>query len=270
MTSETSHPLHVTDADLDFYRDNGYFIYNHQLLPRDKFDRLKTVFDGLYDNLSEGERPEAMDVPHFSHPELFEWLMDKDVLDFVEQFIGPNIAVWSSHFLCKPPARGLRVPWHEDSAYWAGRLSEFRVLTVWLAIDDSDLENGCMRIIPGTHDHGFSDYAPVNAEEHVFDQEIVADQVDDDQAVDLVVRAGQCHIHHAKTIHGSNPNTSDRRRCGYTMRYMPTTTKVIMEDPDEHAIYLARGKDLAGNEYGDPTKKFSVPTRMRTAKLKGD
>ena len=57
--------------------------------------------------------------------------------DFVERFIGPDIALWSSHFICKPSGDGQRVPWHEDSAYWGARLSEHEVLTVWLAIDDS-------------------------------------------------------------------------------------------------------------------------------------
>ena len=270
MTSETTHQLQLSDSDVNFYRENGYFIYQHPLLQPEKFAALKSFFDNLYENLADGQRPEAMDVPHFSHPELFEWLLDDDILDFVEQFLGPNIALWASHFLCKPPHRGLRVPWHEDSAYWKGRLSDYEILTVWLAIDDSDVGNGCMQVIPKTHHHGFSNYAPVNAEEHVFDYEIVADQIDESRAVDLALQAGQCHIHHAKTIHGSNPNTSNRRRCGYTMRYMPTSTKVIMEHPDEHAIYLARGKDLAGNKYGDPTKTFNVPTRMRTTKLTGD
>ena len=57
-----------------------------------------------------------MDVPHFKHPELFEWLLADEVLDFVEAFIGPDIALWSSHFISKPPGDGKRVPWHEDSA----------------------------------------------------------------------------------------------------------------------------------------------------------
>ena len=78
-----------------------------------------------------------MDVPHFAHPELFGWLLADEVLDFVEAFIGPDIVLWSSHFISKPPGDGKRVPWHEDSAYWNERLSEHEVLTVWLAIDDS-------------------------------------------------------------------------------------------------------------------------------------
>ncbi len=258
MTSPTAHPIHVDEADVQFYNENGYFIYQHPLFPTEKFQQLKNFFEDLLNNLPPEKRPEAMDVPHFAHPELNEWLLADEVLDFVEPFLGPNIALWSSHFICKPPADGQRVPWHEDSAYWGERLDKHQVMTVWLAIDDSTVENGCMRVISGTHRHGFSDYGPVDdPDKNVFGREIIPEQVDENRVVDLEVLEGQCHVHYAKMVHGSNANTSAKRRCGYTMRYMPTSVK--MKDPpkrSEHAIYLARGKDLAGNQYADPTTQF--------------
>ena len=259
MNTTQSHPLYVGDAAVQFYRDHGYFIYPHPLFPQEKFQRLQGLFAGLLADLPEGKRPEAMDVPHFAHPELFEWLLADEVLDFVEAFIGPDIVLWSSHFISKPPGDGKRVPWHEDSAYWAPRLDKHEVLTVWLAIDDSTRENGCMRVVADTHNHGFSDYESVDSATHVFSREIVAEQVAQERVVDLEIKAGQCHIHHAKTIHGSDPNTSARRRCGYTMRYMPASVKVLGDSP--HAVYLARGEDRAGNQYGDPTVPFVAGIR---------
>ena len=163
-----SHSLHVTAEDVQFYRDHGYFVYQHPLFPAEKFQRLQAFFAGLLADLPAGKRPEAMDVPHFAHPELFEWLLADEVLDFVEAFIGPDIVLWSSHFISKPPGDGKRVPWHEDSAYWNERLSEHEVLTVWLAIDDSTRENGCMRVVADSHRHGFSDYVEVDHNTHVF------------------------------------------------------------------------------------------------------
>ena len=263
MTSMSAHPLHVDEADVQFYNEHGYFIYQHPLFPAEKFQRLKDFFEELVVNLPPDKRPEGMDVPHFAHPELFEWLLADEVLDFVERFIGPDIALWSSHFIAKPPTDGRRVPWHEDSAYWGERLSKHAVMTVWLAIDDSTTENGCMRVVSGTHNHGFSDYEPVDEpEKHVFSREIVPEQVDESKVVDLEVLQGQCHVHHSKMVHGSNANTSQKRRCGYTMRYMPTSVKVkTLPERSTHAIYLARGKDLGGNEYGDPTRPFVAGIR---------
>ncbi|MEE2657748.1 MAG: phytanoyl-CoA dioxygenase family protein [Candidatus Latescibacterota bacterium] len=248
------HRLHIDDTDVAFYREQGYFIYQHSLFPEDRFRALQSFFEKLLAELPEGKRPESMDVPHFNHPELFDWLLADEVLDFVERFIGSDIALWASHFICKPPKTGQRVPWHEDSAYWGERLSEHEVLTIWLAIDDSNRENGCMRAVAGSHDNGFSDYEDVaNPEVHVFGNEIVAEQVDESRIVDLEVKAGQCHIHHSRIVHGSQRNTSGRRRCGYTMRYMPTRVKMIQAPGrPRHQIYLARGQDLGGNEYGEP------------------
>ena len=110
-----------------------------------------------------------------------------------------------------------------------------------------------------SHRHGFSDYVEVDHNTHVFGREIVAEQVDQARVVDLELRAGQCHIHHGKIIHGSNANTSAKRRCGYTMRYMPATTK--MRPTQSHAVYLARGRDRAGNEYGEPGVPFAPGIR---------
>lgn len=250
------HPIHISKGDVKKFHEDGYLIYHHPVFPEDKFVRLKAFFENLLDNLPPGKRPEAMDVPHFAHPELFEWLLADEVLDLVEPFLGPNIALWSSHFICKPKGDGLAVPWHEDSAYWNSLLDRQEVVTVWLAIDDSTVENGCMRIIPKTHHHGFSDYEPVDRERHVFGSRVKPEQMDESTAVDCEIKAGEAHLHHAKLIHGSNANTSDKRRCGYTMRYMPTNIKHIVENRRwPHQIYLARGRDLGGNAYGDPTKQ---------------
>lgn len=256
MMSSASHPIHLTDQDVAFYNKQGYLLYHHQLLPEVKFARLKDFFEGMLADLPEGARPEGMDVPHFAFPELHEWLLADEVLDFVERFIGPDIILWSSHFLCKMPGKGLTVPWHEDSAYWGDALDQHKVITVWLGIDDSQPENGCMRIIPGTHHDGFSDYEEVDRERNVFPTQIDPSRIDEGKAVDLAIRAGECHVHHAKAMHGSNANTSRKRRCGYTMRYMPSEVKFNGAEKYQQAIYLARGRDKAGNTFADPTQRF--------------
>lgn len=241
----------------DFRRD-GFILYDKPVFEGKKFERLKSHFEVLLEKWVGWNKrsPEHMDVPHFADPGLFEWLLDDQVLDLVEPLIGPDIALFSSHFICKPAKVGKRVPWHEDSAYWKGRLDPMEVVTIWLAIDPSTPENGCMRVIRGTHDNGFSDYVPVsNPDREVFGTEVRKGVFNEDQAVDCVLKPNTCSLHHAKLIHGSHANTGTMRRCGYTMRYMPTSVKYTQSTPgDPFQIYLARGKDRAGNHYSDPTK----------------
>jgi len=251
----------LTPQQVKFYEEQGYLLFDQPVFEAAKFNRLADHFEGLlvrWRELAGDERsPEHMDTPHFYDTALFDWLFDDQVLDIVESIIGPDIALFSSHFICKPPGVGKRVPWHEDSSYWRGRLDPMEVVTIWLAVDPSSPANGCMRVIPGTHVNGFSEYEAVkDPNKQVFGSEIKPDQFDESSAVDMVLKPNQCSLHHGKLIHGSAPNQGAMRRCGYTMRYMPTTVKHTGRDDMRFQIYLARGKDRAGNTYGDPHKTY--------------
>ncbi len=267
MTTSTSAPARLSDEQVQAYDRDGYLIVTDPILPEDKFNKLKDYFEGLLDNLATDQRPEAMDVPHFAHPELFEWLFADEVLDLVEPIVGPNIVLWSSHFICKPKGDGRRVPWHEDSAYWKGQLDPMQVCTVWLAIDLSTKANGCMYVIPGTHDNGFSDYDPVDASKNVFSTEIKPSHRKDQLALPIELHPNQASLHDGKLQHGSPANTSTMRRCGYTMRYMPASVHFASSHVNHngavHQIYLTRGKDQAGNTYADSSKAYPELARFR-------
>src|SRR5439155_22341496 len=125
-----------------------------------KFGRIftQTEMDALRDHVDEkiaalpsGVRPEEMDRPHFTDAWLFRYLTHPRVLDVIEDLIGPDIVLWSSHFITKPKGDGKGVPWHTDGAYWRKRLAPMNVITLWLAVDESTLENGCMRVVAGSH-----------------------------------------------------------------------------------------------------------------------
>src|SRR5262249_2948821 len=150
----------VTPAEVEQFRRDGYLVCHRQLFAGPQFRGLKETFERILEQRPEGKKPEDLDVPHYAYPELFQWLLAEPVLDMVEQFVRPASALGSSHFISKPPGKGRAVPWHEDSAYWKGMLEPQEVVTVWLAIDQSARENGCMRVIPGSHSHGFSEYEP--------------------------------------------------------------------------------------------------------------
>lgn len=235
------------------YRREGWVKIDRPIFSPDKFQRLKDHFEKKLAALPAGERPEGMDVPHFTDLALFEWLLAPEVLDLVEPLLGPDIALFSSHFICKPKGNGKRVPWHEDSAYWRGMIYPAEVVTVWLAIDPSTLENGCMQVIPGTHTHGYSDYDPVDPAKNVFATEVRAAQRDDSKRVPVELAANHASLHDGRIIHGSDANTSDKRRCGYTMRFMPARLKLQEAAYDYHQLFLARGEGHGVNRYGSST-----------------
>lgn len=255
MSTCTAPSPTLSPAEVARFRRDGYLLPARPVLPADDFADLAACFERLLaDWVARGGRPEHMDVPHFHHPELFRWLLHPAVLDLVEPLIGPDIALFSSHFVCKPAGDGRRVPWHEDSAYWRGQWDPMEVVTVWLAIDPSDLGNSCMHVIPGSHGDGYSQYDQVQGEQAVFASEIRAGSFDATAAVPCILAPNHCSLHHAKLIHGSAANASARRRCGYTMRYASAAHRFdhMANSEGRFQIYLARGQDRAGNRYGQP------------------
>ncbi len=257
----------ITPEEKATYVKEGWIGYHHPVLAQAKFDRLKRHFESKLASLPDGARPEQMDVPHFTDIALFEWLLDADVLDLVEDILGPDIDLFSSHFIAKPAGGSMRVPWHEDSNYWRDMLDPMEVVTVWLAIDDSDERNGCMYVIPRTHDNGFSEYYNVDPNKNLFVTEIRKGQFDESKQVPVVLKENEASLHHAKLIHGSPANTSSRRRVGYTMRYIASSTRLNPNNLAMHQLYHARGKDFGVNRYGDPSRTY--PQLMAGRRLKG-
>ena len=237
-------------AEIEFYHKNGYVLHCQQIFSPEKFARLNDIFEEQL--AQKGDKlSDELDTPHFRDERLLEFLLADEVLDLVEPFIGPNIGLFSSHFICKDPFKGRATPWHEDSAFWKPHFDRFdKIITVWLAIDRSFKDNGCMRVIPGTHINGFSEYEHIDGLTNTFDSGIKNDQFDESQAVYFELDRGECSLHDSRIIHGAKANTSPYRRCGYTMRYFATDHKVSVDSyPDGFRIWLGRGKDLAGNPF---------------------
>jgi len=169
---------------------------------------------------------------------------DSRLLDVAESFIGPNMALFASHYICKPPRTGQQVLWHQDGSYWP--LDPMEVVSLWLAASDSTAENGCLRVIPGTHTLDLQELQQRDDVENVLSSGIDESHVCEADAVDLVLQAGDVSIHHPNVIHGSNENRSDQWRMGLTIRYIPTSTRILT---DLHSLLL-RGEAIAGiNEY---------------------
>lgn len=263
----TNRANRLTCEQISRYRHDGYVVFDAPVLAPERFAALKGYFETMLVALGSGERPEAMDVPHFVRPELLSWAFDPAILALVEPIVGSDIALFSSHFICKPGGHGKRVPWHEDSAYWRGLIEPMEVCTVWLSIDRSTRENGCMMVIPRTHaegTRGYSAYESVQGEDAVFPTEIVKAGRNDAARVYIELEPNQASLHDARLQHGSETNTSDLRRCGWTLRYCSTGVTFNQERFDGgHQVYLAQGRDRGGNRYADAERSYPEVMQRR-------
>ena len=180
---------------------------------------------------------------HKSHL-LFTWLDElirhPGILDAVEDVLGPNILCWGSSFFIKEPRNPGFVSWHQDSTYWG--LDPADIVTAWVALSDSTVENGAMRVIPGTQAMAQIEHRDTFAADNLLSrgQEIAVD-VDESQAVSLVLQAGEMSLHHVRLVHGSEPNPSEHRRIGFAIRYLPTHVRQVVGTAD--SATLVRGVD---------------------------
>jgi len=226
------------------------------MTPMEQYERDGyAVFENVLDAALIGQVSEHVEWLQKKHPELrpekLDWFLvaedpfwvnliaDERLLDIAEKFIGPNIALFASHYFSKPPHDGLPVLWHQDGSYWP--LDPCEVVTLWLAVDDSTPENGCLRVLPGTHRLEFQEHVRETSIENVLSSGIAG--IDESAAVDVILKAGSVSVHHPNLIHGSNANTSDKRRCGLTIRYIPTSTRITKPIG---APFLIRGEAVPG------------------------
>ncbi len=211
--------------------------------------RYRRLFDAL--EAQEGKEKARIGLldRHFDQSFLWELATSPRILDCVEALIGPDVLLLATHFFCKYGPEEKFVAWHQDATYWG--LEPPQALTVWYAVDDSDVDNGCMRVIPGSHREGLREHGKATAEGNLLsiNQEVPVSPTEEHAAVDLVLRAGEVSLHDGWLIHGSLPNRSPRRRCGLTLRYVPTSVKpaALNSMGKRWQAILVRGTDREQN-----------------------
>ncbi len=182
---------------------------------------------GYLDRLEQAERdyPEQLNAQNRNNPHLAFKFIDELVhhpiiLDAVEDLIGADIALWGSLFFIKEPSSSHFVSWHQDATYMG--ITPHNYVTPWLALSPSNLESGCMSMIPGSHRASIQNHRDTFNENNILTRGQVIENVDENSAVQLILKPGQMSLHHATIIHGSQPNRSDRRRVGFAMQaFMP-------------------------------------------------
>ncbi len=254
---------HLSNSEIARYERDGQ-VTPQWRLPADELAKLRFALDALLASRSD-VRPDFVALPHtpWSATDgvdiaraFFELATLPALLDIVQQIIGPDIILWASAVFCKPAATGLEVPWHQDGQYWPIRPRA--TVTVWIALDDVDVGNGCMRYIPGSHRMGEFSHDVSPREDLVLNNVLNDPRIDLTTLRNIELTPGQVSLHDVALVHGSQPNTSGRRRAGYALRYMPSTSHYDRElamgavsatvpvEFKQRPIWLLRGIDRCG------------------------
>ena len=182
---------------------------------------------------------------------------DPEIVELVSGVLGEDVILWGCHVFCKPATEGYETPWHQDGHYWPIR--PLATCTVWVALEPSTVENGCLRVIPRSHAaRKLHDHLHEERSDLTLNQRLADRTFDESQAVDLELQPGQMSLHDVYMIHGAAANRSTRRRTGVALRYMPATSVFernlrpadgktgLALDFAKRPIWMVRGIDRSG------------------------
>jgi hypothetical protein len=250
-------PNILTPAQIAAYETEGY------LAPVKVMDEADAVqLRGKLEILEAGMGgPLRGDIRHKAHllfPFLADLVRHKAILDAIEDVLGPDLLCWNTNFFIKEADTPSFVSWHQDSTYWG--LSAPDVCTAWVALTPSNLDNGAMAVIPRSHTKDQIPHRDTFDRHNLLTRgQEIAVEVDEADAVPLVLRPGEMSLHHVRLVHGSPPNPSGDRRIGFAIRYIPTS---IYQIEGTDSATLVRGTDRFGHFELEPRPEQDMQADM--------
>ncbi|MEM7128491.1 MAG: phytanoyl-CoA dioxygenase family protein [Chloroflexota bacterium] len=247
----TPSPQVLTQEEIERYNREGY-LKGYSIFDQTEADDLRSYFDQLLEKvLAEGGDSYSIISAHLKYGRIYDLVKHPKIVSYVTDILGQDAVCWGAHFFCKLPHDPKKVAWHQDASFWP--LTPSKTTTVWLAIDDADTENACMRFVSGSHHHGHLTYRIAEeAEQSVLRQSV--DEVEQyGTPVDDDLKAGEISLHSDLLLHGSDANHSARRRCGLTLRYCAAE---VWSDPalgwNKEGVIVS-GSDARGH-WGNPER----------------
>jgi hypothetical protein len=225
----------VNHALVQRYHDLG-FVSPIAGLRDDEATRFRQAFENLERYHGESLRQEHLKYLHLCFPWACELAMHPTILDAVESILGPDLLIHSSSVFYKAPADGAFVAWHQDG--FPLGLSKSKLVSAWIALTESTVDNGCLRVIPGSHTTRVA-----HTDRRLQGNQLLLSidgDVDESAAVDVTLAPGEFSLHHIDLVHGSGLNRSGGKRIGFAVRYIaPEVDQALVHPP----VLLARGTD---------------------------
>ena len=223
--SVTQDPSVLSAAQVDSFNRDGY-VKGVRIFDAEEIAEHRRHFDRLIAKaMANGGTSYSVGSAHLRSGGVYDLMHHPRIVACAQDVLGQDIVGLASQFFCKLPHDPINVSWHQDASHWP--LTPSKTVTIWLAIDDADTENSCMRFIAGFHLHGHIDYrASEEAENNLFNQ-VALDVERYGECVDVELEAGEISMHSDLLLHSSQANRSTRRRCGLTIRYCAIDVREI-------------------------------------------
>ncbi len=269
----------LSSTEIAHYASEGWLIPQFRL-PAAQTDAMRDALDALI-AANPGVRPEKLVSAHIEgdngegvrgSAKFLELARDPQIVQLVSGLIGEDVILWGCHVFCKPAGVGFETPWHQDGHYWPIR--PLANCTVWVALEPSTRANGCLRVIPRSHRaQRLHEHLHEDRDDLTLNQRMAPGTFEEADAVDLELQPGQMSLHEVYMIHGAAANTSQQRRTGVALRYMPASSVFerdlhpahgktgVAVDFAKRPLWLLRGVDRSGRndfEIGHRRAAFTI------------
>jgi ectoine hydroxylase-related dioxygenase (phytanoyl-CoA dioxygenase family) len=250
----------LTEAQSRFWHENGYLVLPEVLSPAE-VATLRRGCEALEARaMAPGEGGDryqfkvfesgARSVQQIAEPHELggEWLAlarHPKLLDRVEDLLGPNLQLYYSMMMMKPPREGFAAPWHQDFAFFAHGRAD--LLACMVAIDDATPENGCLRVVPGSHRMGLLNHFKEGQFTGIFQGDTAAFDAPGGHAM-LPVGAGGVIFWHVLTLHSSHPNRSEQPRRAVVLEYKNPAARLLSGAFNARAEVRAAGLMVRGRD----------------------
>lgn len=250
-------PKLLTEDQIARYRDEGY-LAPIRIMDEGAAAALRRQLEAVEARMGGPLRGDLRHKSHLLFPFLADLVRDSNLLDAIEDVLGPDLLCWTSNFFIKEAANPAFVSWHQDSTYWG--LSAPEVATAWVALTPSNAENGAMAVIPGSHTLDQIPHRDTFDRHNLLTRgQEVAVEVDETKAVPLILKPGEMSLHHVRLVHGSPPNPSADRRIGFAIRYIPAHIRQL---EGEDSATLVRGADRFHHFEHEPRPDSEMAPQM--------
>jgi non-heme Fe2+,alpha-ketoglutarate-dependent halogenase len=240
----------LTQEQIERYERDG-ILAPIALLTSEEVDRFRSAVEKMEAFAGGRLRPGQTKQLHLHHRWAYDLALHPAILDAVEDILGPNILVHDTSLFANHPHDEKYVSWHQDGYY--AKLSAARFTSAWVALSESDQENGCLRVLVGSHTGEYPHQEHPSPDNMLGTGMTVELAIDESRVRDVALRPGEISLHHGNIVHGSGRNTSDRKRIGFAIRYV--APEVCQQAP-HHAVLLARGRD----DYGHYELTDAIPS----------
>lgn len=255
-------PKKLSDAQIAQFRSEGYVYPFRAVSAAAALDYRKRI--EAYEARAGFDANRTLKIKgYLAFPWLVELAKNPAILDAVEDIIGPDIMLFGASIFAKNGRDPRYVSWHQDSAYFG--LDPHEEITAWVALTESTIEKGCLKVMPGTHLGPDLRHNETYAKDNMLAKGQSIEGLDESKAVSIELAAGEFSLHHERTAHASGPNRAQDRRIGFAFFYIPTHVRSLI---GRRPATLVRGVDRYGHWDADNLPRHDLdPVSM--AQLSG-